>query len=238
MLKAAGTALITGGARRLGRAMALHLASKGYDIALHCHHSRREAEELLPLIESFARSGRIFEANLTEYEQSEVLMREVVETFPNLSVLIHNASVYQPLRFAETTPADWDTLYALHVKTPFFLTQAFARYCQRGLVICLTDAQAPRTDYFAYSLSKQNLTDFTRLAARALGPEIRVNAIAPGHVLPPVDGNPDPGAILSQVLPLARTGHPEDITRALQVFLDNPYLTGQTLYVDGGQHLL
>ena len=238
MLKPVGTALITGAARRLGRAMALHLASKGYDIALHCHHSRDQAEALLPLIESFARTGRIFTADLSDSHQSEGLIQTVAEVFPNLSLLIHNASVYQPLTFANTTPADWDTLYALHVKTPFFLTQAFARYCQQGLVICLTDAQAPRPDYFAYSLSKQNLTDFTRLAARALGPQIRVNAIAPGHVLPPVSGNPDPGAILSQVLPLARTGDPEDITRALQVFLDNPYLTGQTLYVDGGQHLL
>jgi pteridine reductase len=238
MLKPAGAALITGGAKRLGRALALHLASQGYDIALHCHHSRSEAEALIPAVASFGRRLEILTADLSLVENAETLVNQAFEHFPALNVLINNASAFYPVGFAETTPAQWDQFYQLHVKTPFFLIQAFARRCQAGLVVNMTDAQAPQPDYFAYALSKQNLGDLTRLAARSLGPKLRVNAIAPGYILAPVAGNPDNAAEIRAQIPLQRTGAVMDITRALQVFLDNPYLTGQTLYVDGGLNLL
>lgn len=238
MLKPAGAALITGGAKRLGRALALHLASQGYDIALHCHHSRSEAEALIPVAASFGRRLDILTADLSQAENAETLVNQAFEHFPALNLLLNNASAFYPVSFAETTPAQWDQFYHLHVKTPFFLIQAFARRCQAGLVVNMTDAQAPQPDYFAYALSKQNLGDLTRLAARSLGPTLRVNAIAPGYILAPVAGNPDNAADIRAQIPLQRTGAVQDITKALQVFLDNPYLTGQTLYVDGGLNLL
>ncbi len=238
MIKPAGAALITGGAKRLGRALALHLASQGYDIALHCHQSRSEAEALIPAAASFGRRLEILSADLSLAENAEILVNQAFEHFPGLNLLINNASAFYPVSFAETTPAQWDQFYHLHVKTPFFLIQAFARRCQAGLVVNMTDAQAPQPDYFAYALSKQNLGDLTRLAARSLGPKLRVNAIAPGYILAPVAGNPDNAADIRAQIPLQRTGAVQDITKALQVFLDNPYLTGQTLYVDGGLNLL
>lgn len=238
MLKPAGAALITGGAKRLGRALALHLASQGYDIALHCHQSRSEAEALIPAAASFGRRLEILSADLSLAENAEILVNQAFEHFPGLNLLLNNASAFYPVSFAETTPAQWDQFYHLHVKTPFFLTQAFARRCQAGLVVNMTDAQAPQPDYFAYALSKQNLGDLTRLAARSLGPKLRVNAIAPGYILAPVAGNPDNAADIRAQIPLQRIGAVQDITKALQVFLDNPYLTGQTLYVDGGLNLL
>ncbi|MGE3728278.1 MAG: SDR family oxidoreductase [Candidatus Sericytochromatia bacterium] len=241
MLKPAGAALITGGAKRLGRALALHLASQGYDIALHCHRSRSEAEALIPVVASFGRRLEILSADLSvaeAAENTEVLLEQAFQHFPALNILLNNASAFFPVSFAETTSAQWDQFYHLHVKTPFFLIQAFARRCQAGLVVNMTDAQAPQPDYFAYGLSKQNLADMTRLAARSLGPQLRVNAIAPGYILAPVAGNPDNAADIRAQIPLQRTGAVQDITQALQVFLDNPYLTGQTLYVDGGLNLL
>lgn len=238
MLKPAGAALITGGAKRLGRALALHLASRGYDIVLHCHRSHAEAEALVPVVESFGRRCVILKADLAADAGVENLVQAAFEHFPDLNILINNASAFFPVSLADTTPAQWDLFYQMHVKTPFFLIQAFARQCASGLVVNLTDAMAPQPEYFAYSLSKQNLGDLTRLAARSLGPQIRVNAIAPGYILAPVAGNPDNAAEMRARLPLQRTGAVQDITSALQVFLDNPYLTGQTLYVDGGLNLL
>lgn len=238
MLEPAGAALITGGAKRLGRALVLHLASQGYDIALHCHHSRSEAEALIPIVTSFGRRCEIVMADLSLAEAAEGLVAEAFQHFPALNLLINNASAFYPVSFAETTPAQWDQFYHLHVKTPFFLIQAFARQCQTGLVVNMTDAQSPQPDYFAYGLSKQNLGDLTRLAARSLGPKLRVNAIAPGYILAPVAGNPDNAQAIREQIPLQRTGAVQDIAQALQVFLDNPYLTGQTLFVDGGLNLL
>lgn len=237
MLPPSGAALITGAGRRLGRALALHLASQGYDVVIHCHHSRSEAEALLPTIESFARQGRVLQADLSDSRQAAPLLEAAHETFPHLNLLINSASVYYPLSLAETTPEQWEQFHQLHVHSPFFLTQAFARHCGQGLVVNLTDAQPPRPDYFAYSLSKQSLTGLTLLAAQALGPEIRVNAIAPGYILPPVAGNPESSIPRREAIPLQRNGRIEDITSALQVLIDNPYLTGQILYVDGGLHL-
>ncbi|PIQ29116.1 hypothetical protein COW36_18010 [bacterium (Candidatus Blackallbacteria) CG17_big_fil_post_rev_8_21_14_2_50_48_46] len=231
-------ALVTGAARRLGKAIALHLASQGYDVILHCHHSRAEAEALLPVIESFARRGWVLQADLSDTQQALSMFAKAQAEFPDLNLLVNSASVYYPLDFLATRPEQFEQFYALHVKTPFFLTQAFAQTCGTGLVVNMTDAQAPRPDYFAYSLSKQNLSDFTQLAARALGPAIRVNAIAPGYILPPVEGNPDNAASLRSQIPLERTGSVSEITQALQVLIDHPYLTGQTLYVDGGLHLV
>jgi pteridine reductase len=237
MLKPTGAALITGGSRRLGRAMALSLASQGYDIALHYNHSLSEAEEMIPAIHSFGRRCLILQADLNDSHQAQPLLEKALNAFPNLNLLLNNASAYFPVSFAETSPEQWDQFYALHVKTPFFLMQAFARLCKQGLVVNMTDAHPPQTDYFAYSLSKQNLADLTRLAARTLGPKIRVNAIAPGYILKPVEGNPDNAPDIQAKIPLQRIGSVAEITQALQVLIDNPYLTGQTLYIDGGLNL-
>ncbi len=244
MTTRAGTALITGAAKRLGRAMALALAAQGYDIALHYNGSEAEALELKPALESFGATVHLLQADLRDMQAVRQLVPQAIDlaTAP-LNVLINNASAFFPKPFAETDTELLDLFFDLHLKAPFLLTQAFAAHCQTtdvlGNVVNLTDIHIQKnpTAYMAYILSKKSLSDFTALAAKTLGPQVRVNAIAPGHILEPVAGNEDQSDVARQKAPMRRTGNVEDITEALLSLLNNSYLTGQTLWVDGGLRL-
>lgn len=243
MTARAGAALITGGAKRLGRAMALSLAAQGYDVVLHYNHSQAEAEALVPDLESFGARVHVLQADLQDMAVVKSLVAQAVEKAPHLNVLVNNASAFFPTAFQDTDEALLDLFFDLHLKAPFFLTQAFAQHCQQaqilGNVVNLTDIHIQKnpTAYMAYILSKKSLSDFTALAAKALGPQVRVNAIAPGHILKPVEGNEDQSDKAREKAPMRRTGNVEDITQALLSLLDNTYLTGQTLWVDGGLRL-
>ena len=244
MTARSGTALITGGAKRLGRAMALALAAQGYDIALHYNQSETEARELATALEKFGAQVHLFSADLRDMQAVKQLVPQVAAaaTAP-LNVLINNASAFFPKAFEDTDEALLDLFFDLHLKAPFLLTQAFAQHCaqaeQKGNVINLTDIHIQKNpvNYMAYILSKKSLSDFTALAAKALGPQVRVNAIAPGHILKPVEGNEDQSDRAREKAPMRRTGNVEDITQALLSLLENSYLTGQTLWVDGGLRL-
>lgn len=243
MTARAGAALITGGAKRLGRAMALALAAQGYDIVLHYHRSQAEAEALVADLESFGAQVHLLQADLQDMQAVRALLPQATALAPALNVLINNASAFFPKPFADTDEALLDLFFDLHLKTPFLLTQAFAQHCQQadllGNVVNLTDIHIQKnpTDYMAYILSKKALSDFTALAAKALGPQVRVNAIAPGHILKPVEGNEDQSDRAREKAPMRRTGNVEDITQALMSLLNQSYLTGQTLWVDGGLRL-
>lgn len=233
----AHAALITGGARRLGRAFALALAARGYDIALHYHASEADAQALAAVIDShYGRRCVLLPGDLGEDVVMQRLVPEARAAFPALDVLINNASIYFPTPVAEVTPEQFDAFHQLHVRAPFFLAQAFAQGGS-GHIINLVDAQNRwhMPAYVPYQLSKKSLQDMTAMLAKALGPHVRVNAIAPGYILPPPAGNHETGD--TQAIPLGRTGQISDITAALYALLDQPYLTGQTLYVDGGQTL-
>ena len=244
MTARAGTALITGAAKRLGRSMALALAAQGYDIALHYNGSEAEAQQLKPALEVFGATVHLLQADLRDMQAVRQLVPQALAmaTAP-LNVLINNASAFFPRSFAETDAELLDLFFDLHLKTPFLLTQAFAAHCQTadvvGNVVNLTDIHIQKnpTAYMAYILSKKSLSDFTALAAKTLGPQVRVNAIAPGHILEPVAGNEDQSEVARQKAPMRRTGTVEDITAALLSLLGNSYLTGQTLWVDGGLRL-
>jgi pteridine reductase len=232
----AHAALITGGARRLGQALALALAARGYDIALHYHASQAEAEALAAVLDShYGRRCVLLPGDLCSDDVMLRLIPQARAAFPDLDILINNASIYFPTPVAEVTLESFDAFHQLHVRAPFFLSQAFAQG-GRGHIINLVDAQNRLNlpAYLPYQLSKKSLQDMTVMLAKALGPEIRVNAIAPGYILPPPAGNHDDK---THPIPLGRTGQITDITAALYALLDQPYLTGQTLYVDGGQTL-
>jgi pteridine reductase len=233
----AHAALITGGARRLGRAFALALAARGYDIALHYHASEADAQALAAVIDShYGRRCVLLPGDLCTDAVMQRLVPEARAAFPALDLLINNASIYFPTPVAEVTPETFDAFHQLHVRAPFFLSQAFAQGGS-GQIINLVDAQnrLNMPAYVPYQLSKKSLQEMTAMLAKALGPHIRVNAIAPGYILPPPAGNHEVGE--ASAIPLARTGQISDITAALYALLDQPYLTGQTLYVDGGQTL-
>lgn len=232
-------ALITGAARRLGRAMALCLAARGYDLVLHYHSSEAAAQQFKQEAEGFGAEVHLLQGDLRDLHWVESLVQQACEALPHLNLLINNASAFYPRRLAET---DLDTLehfLDLHLKVPFILTRDFARHCGTGQIINLSDSQVHKypTAYAPYILSKKALAELTALSAKSLGPQIRVNAIAPGYILPPVDGNPDEAAQWQARTPLQRLGQIPDITQALESLLDNPFLTGQTLWVDGGHRL-
>ena len=235
-------ALVTGAARRLGAAIARRLHAAGDDLVLHCHASRAEAGALAAELEA-ARPGStlVLQADLAQFDRLPELVAKAVGRFGRLDALVNNAAAFLPTPFGAVTPAQWDALFAVNVRAPFFLSQAAAPHLKaaRGAILNLSDVYAwqPRADLSAYATGKGALEAMTRALAVALAPEVRVNAIAPGAILWP-DGGGDPAlqaAILARTA-LARTGTPEEIAdTALWLLRDAVYTTGSVIAVDGGR---
>ncbi len=233
-------AFVTGGAKRIGREIAFFFAEKGYDIALHYHSSPVEAKNAAEKINSAGRqSCELFKADLSSAESANKLINDVFMRFPECCVLINNASVFQRVSFSETTEAFFDRVFQINFKTPFFLTQQFSRFCENGLVINLLDTKISKNDipYFVYLLTKKALADFTLMAAADLGPKIRVNGICPGLILPSESGK-ESFERMALKIPALQTGSPENIVKAVRYLEDNEFITGEILYVDGGEKLL
>ena len=237
-------ALVTGAARRIGAAIARTLHAAGYDLALHCHRSRAELDALAADLDS-VRAGSVLalQADLAEFDRLPELVAAAVGRFGHLDALVNNASAFFPTRMGETTPAQWEALFAANARAPFFLAQAAAPHLRaaRGAIVSLVDiyAERPLRDHAVYGMSKAALACMTRALALELAPEVRVNAIAPGAILWPEEGKDDAAkaAILART-PLGRTGTPEEIAEAVRWLLrEARYTTGQVLRVDGGRLL-
>lgn len=233
-------ALITGGAKRIGRAISLTLAEAGYDIALHYHHSRSEAKQTAAQIQKMGRRCKLFSLDLRQTDQVPNLIKDAKKSFPGLRVLVNNASIFKPQNFLQSDIVTLKENFMLHVFAPYLLSQQFARSCQRGVIINVLDRdiQKHRLSHIPYLLSKKSLSDFTDLAAMALAPGIRVNAVAPGAVLPPVGKTQRFLKTLAGKTPLKRSPNPEDIAQAVLFLINARRVTGQTLFIDGGEHLL
>ncbi len=234
-----GTALITGAARRLGRSMALSLASQGYDLILHYHQSHAEAEVLQHQLADFGATAHLVQGDLQEISFVENLIQQAHVLAPDLNLLINNASIFYPQSLIETDVATLNAFMHMHLTVPMVLSRDFAKFCQQGQIINLIDSQVAKypTDYAPYILSKKSLMELTLLSAKSLGPAIRVNAIAPGYILPPVAGNKDDGERQIKRTPLARMGNITDITQALTTLVTQSFLTGQIMWIDGGHRL-
>lgn len=235
----AQAALVTGGAKRIGREIVLFLADKGYDIALHYESSEKEAKEVCAFVEKKGRRCGLFQCDLGDMKAVSKLIPEITKTFPDLSLLVNSASIFKRARFMETDPDLFDRYVQINFKTPFFLSQDFARICKKGLIINILDTKIHKTliQYFIYTLSKKALFEFTRMAAKELGPDIRVNGIAPGLILPAAGMGKKEFEEMGEHIPLKRTGDPQDIARAVEFFIGNPFVTGEVISVDGGEHL-
>lgn len=233
-------ALITGGAKRVGREIALALAEQGYDIALHYFKSQAEAQTLKKEIEAMGRKAQIFSFDLVDTQAIEPWICEIAGLFPALELLVNNASIFERTSFADSTVADFTNHMAINAAAPIFLTKAFAKHVKHGQVINLLDTNITDThgSHFFYLLSKKTLADFTRMAARELGPQIRVNAVCPGVVLPSDQQPMGYEENLAKRLPMAEQSSVEDIVRAVNYLLDATHITGQLLFTDSGQHLL
>lgn len=235
--------LITGASRRIGACIARLLHEAGAILALHYRHDKEGAESLAAELNRIRPgSARIFWEDLGGMAESEALVAEVVSCFGALDVLINNASSFFPTPVGSIDEAAWDSLVGSNFKAPLFLSQAAAEHLRirHGAIINITDvhAERPLKGYPLYSAAKGALLTLTRALAQELGPEIRVNAVAPGPILWPDDGqfpSPERVAIVEHTL-LKREGAPGDIARAVRFLLvDGTYMTGQVLNVDGGR---
>ncbi|MCH9675387.1 MAG: SDR family oxidoreductase [Gammaproteobacteria bacterium] len=232
-------ALVTGGGVRLGRAIALALANRGYDIVLHYRQSVDAARATAKAIEDIGVECHLVAADLGEADPFDDLMHEALRQCPRLSLLINSASAYVQRSIADTTVANFDDLFHTNLRAPFFLTRAFASQVEVGNVINILDNKIGfnQHKYAAYVLTKKALAEFTRIAAVEFAPRIRVNGVAPGVVMPAESRSDEYLQWRLNAIPLAMQGHSEHITGAIGHLVDNEFMTGQILTVDGGENI-
>ena len=249
MADSAPVALVTGSARRIGAAIARRLHATGYDLALHYRSSAGEAQALAAELEA-ARAGStlLLQADLAEFDRLPELVAKTVGRFGRLDALVNNASAFYPTPFGATAPAQWDELFAINARAPFFLSQAAAPHLANanGAIVNIADiyAERPLRGHAVYAMSKAALLHMTRALALELAPKVRVNAVSPGAILWPElsDGSTgkdaDAQAAMLARTPLGRIGTPGEIAEAvLWLLQDARYCTGQALHVDGGRML-
>lgn len=235
------TILISGAARRLGKALALSCAENGANLILHYHTSSEEVDELAAQITSLGRNCWTLQADLGDANQVEALINSAV-SLSNLYALVNNASIFKSIGFTDTTLADWNTHIGVNLTAPFLLTQSFARHyslSETGRVLNLVDWRAlrPGRDHFPYTISKAGLVALTKSTALQLAPRINVNAIALGAILPPVGEPEDPNPVKN--VPQKRWAELDEYTRTALFLLDGPeYITGEVIHLDGGRHLV
>lgn len=230
-------ALVTGGAVRLGKAIALALAAAGFDIALHYHSSQGPAAATQTEIQNLGVRCELFPQNLGEASNFADFMAQVKTTFPRLSLLINSASGYQSAHIMETSVAQFDQLLSVNLRAPFFLSQAFAGNVDKGNIINILDNKIGFNQYYyaAYLLTKKAFAEFTKMAALELAPALRVNGVAPGVVLPAEKRAEAYVQWRVQGIPLKRHGSPQNITSMILHILENDFLNGQIFVVDGGE---
>lgn len=233
-------ALVTGGGRRVGRAIALALGAAGARVAVHYHHSAGDADDTVAQIRRAGGDARAFAADLREPDAPAALVHAVADACGALDVLVNSAAVMERTPIGSVTPAEWDAMFALNLRAPFFAAQAAAaRMGTDGCIVNIADLAAFETwpAYVPHGISKAGVVQMTRALARALAPRIRVNAIAPGAVMLPEHWDAAAAERLAATTPLARLGSADDVVAAVRYLLAADYVTGETLVVDGGRHV-
>ncbi len=234
-------ALVTGSAQRLGKAFALSLARMGYAIALHYRGSVTEAEDTAKEIRTLGVDCLPIRADLTDPKKIDFLFSLVDEMKLPLKVVVNSAAVMPVGKPGELELRDWDSALDLNLRAPFLVSQQAAkRMTAGGLIVNITDigAQKAWSRYPSYTVSKAGLESLTKMLARAFAPDIRVNAIAPGLVLPSDVVTDEQWQRLIERLPLKRAATLDEVTSALEFLIKNEYITGQTIVVDGGYSLI
>ncbi|MBN1780250.1 SDR family oxidoreductase [bacterium] len=232
-------ALITGGAKRLGRAIAVALAEKGFNIALHYNRSRSEAEQTSSVIGKRGVRCELFQCDLEDQAAAASLFSDVRHVFPNCTCLVNSASVFERRTWMNTDPDFFDRIMNINFRAPLILSQAFAQSGNSGVIINLLDTKIAHhsEQFFMYTLSKKCLAEFTRMCASVAGPGIRVNGICPGMILPSEETS---GAMLDKMakkIPLQKRGEMQHVVKAVLYLIENEFVTGDFLFVDGGEHL-
>lgn len=235
-------ALITGAAKRLGRAMALALAEDGFDIALHCHRSGEEARATARAIEGLGRRAVVVPADLAREAQAAGVMAQVLESLGPVGVLVNNASVFELDRLATADRTSWDRHLEVNLRAPVVLSQGFLRQLPEnasGLIVNMLDQRVMNLtpNFLSYSVAKMGLWAVTQVLARELAPRVRVNAIGPGPTLPAPGMSAARFEELCRGTPLMRATSPAEIAAALRFIVNSPSMTGQLLTIDGGQQM-
>lgn len=235
------TALITGAAKRIGKAMAIHLASQGWNIAIHYNSSGLDAMQFRDELASSYPDQKfeLFKADLNQTNEVEMLISQVVQKMLKIDLLVNNASVFEPSRLMETSTGFLERQMNVNFKAPFILSRDFAQTCKIGVIVNFVDTRivTNQSNFSAYSISKKALWEFTKMAALEFGPDIRVNAIAPGLTLPPEEKGEGYLLKLAANIAMKRPGGLDPVLKSLDYILNNDYLTGQLLFCDGGENL-
>lgn len=233
------TALVTGGAKRIGRSVSVEIARMGYDVAIHYNSSHKEAAEAKSEVEKLGVKCKLFRHDLSKAPGASSLMDEVTAEFPDLSVLVNNASTFREIRFAEVTEQSFNADLNVNFRSPFFLCQSFAKNVSRGLIINMLDSRISKVHnaHFVYNLSKKSLHHLTLMLAKELAPDIRVNAVCPGPILPAPGEDLNRLKEIASKIPLGEIGDTSYINQAVRYLITSEFTTGEVLFVDGGQHL-
>ena len=230
------TAIVTGGAIRIGRAMALHLAGKGFNIALLYHSSGVASEETIQEIQSLGVRCRGYPGDLRKLEEAESLIDKVLQEFDDVELQVNSAANFIQENIEQTGLETLvDTLH-LNLMAPYLLMREYKRRINKGLIVNILDERVEKTipTFAAYSVSKVALKHLTELAAVEWGQTVRVNGLAPGLILPPQGGDPDYLEKAAKNVPTRTHGKIENLLQALDYLMENQFVNGETLFVDGG----
>jgi pteridine reductase len=233
-------ALVTGAGTRVGRVIALALGKAGMRVGVHYARSERGAREVAEQIIANGSDARTLPGDLTDPATGPRLVEHTAKVFGGLDVLVNSAAVMMRTPIGEVLVEDWDAMFALNLRAPFFLSQAAARAMgDSGVIVNIADLAAFETwkGYIPHSITKAGLVQMTRALAHALAPKIRVNAVAPGSVLLPEGWTQEQADKLISTTPLGRIGSAEDVAQAVMYLICADYVTGETIIVDGGRHV-
>jgi len=236
-------ALVTGGAKRVGRSIALALAERGAELVLQYRGSDREAQEVLALLKRAGGKPVAVQGDVSVAADVDRIVETAMQAFGRIEILVNNAAIFYRTPFEELTEADWDRFLDVNLKGPFLLCRKIGAIRLRqgqGKIVNLTDIAGQKVwaEYLPYSVSKAGVIALTAGLAKALAPHVQVNAIAPGTVLLPDGTSPEERGRAVRRVPLDRLGSPEDIARAVVYLVESDFITGEVLRIDGGQHLL
>ena len=235
--------LVTGAAKRLGRAIALELAKHGWSVAVHYGRSAREAEETVAAIKAMGVEAVSLGADLADEEDTVGLVARARKALGPLTALVNNASLFERDDIATMTRRSWDAHMAVNLRAPLFLSQQFAMQLEdgdEGAIVNLLDQRVfkPTPEFLSYSATRAGLHWLTTTLAQGLAPRIRVNAVAPGPTLPSVRQSAEHFARQQASTVLGRGATPEEVAEAVRYLIEARAVTGQTIAVDGGQHLI
>ena len=231
------TALVTGGAVRLGRSIALHLAGRGYNIALHYGSSGESAEQTAKEVRKFGVQCKTYCVDFTDFNAAPLLMDQVLVDFNSIGLLVNSAANFIQKNLEETSNSELLDTININLMAPFILMREFKKKVNNGLIINILDERILRrvSTFGAYSISKSALAHLTELSAVSWGETVRVNGIAPGLILPPSGSSDEYLVKNAPNIPTKTHGNTSDILRGLDYLLDSPFVNGEILFIDGGE---